>query len=479
MRSILSELNAISKEIERRKSKLDGYNSGPVVHTKQIEFHSSLKRNRWVFGGNRSGKTECGAVETVWLLLGNHPFRPNKPDLSGWCVSVSQSVQRDVAQKKILSYLPPASIEKVVMINGSSSSPSYGVIDYIMVRNVFGGLSRLGFKSCEASREKFQGADLDFVWFDEEPPLDIYEECRMRLLDRAGECFATMTPLKGLSWVYDKVYLNPNNDPQIFTLFMEWADNPFLPKSEIDAMTDVMSNDELLSRRYGRFTSGCGLVYPEFDPAVHVIDPFPIPDHWQDNLSIDPGLNNPLSCHWYAVDGDGNIFVVAEHFQAGKDINFHAARIREISRSLNWKTDNSGCVSALIDSAANQRTLSGIKSVTELFREAGIAVNPNVNKDIFSGINRVKAQLMSAEGKPRLFVFSSCVNLIREFKTYSWGAGDLPKKYDDHALDELRYYLQSKPRPCSPSSLPEPSAITRDKLRLSRKAVFERLNNLC
>lgn len=115
------------------------------------------------------------------------------------------------------------------MINGSSSSPSYGVIDYIMVRNVFGGLSRLGFKSCEASREKFQGADLDFVWFDEEPPLDIYEECRMRLLDRAGECFATMTPLKGLSWVYDKIYLNPNNDPQIFTLFMEWADNPFLP----------------------------------------------------------------------------------------------------------------------------------------------------------------------------------------------------------------------------------------------------------
>ena len=111
--------------------------------------------------------------------------------------------------------------------------------------------------------------------------------------------------------------------------------------------------------------------------------------------------------------------------------------------------------------------------------KAGIAVNPNVNKDIFSGINRVKAQLMSADGKPRLFVFSSCVNLIREFKTYSWGAGDLPKKYDDHALDELRYYLQSKPRPCSPSSLPEPSAITRDKLRLSRKAVFERLNNLC
>ena len=47
---------------------------------------------------------------------------------------------------------------------------------------------------------------------------------------------------------------------------------------------------------------------------------FKVPPEWQDVISIDPGLNNPLSAHWYCVDWDGNIYVVAEHFAAGRDI---------------------------------------------------------------------------------------------------------------------------------------------------------------
>ena len=35
-------------------------------------------------------------------------------------------------------------------------------------------------------REKFQGASLDYVWFDEEPPEDVYNECRMRAWTSAG-----------------------------------------------------------------------------------------------------------------------------------------------------------------------------------------------------------------------------------------------------------------------------------------------------
>lgn len=67
-------------------------------------------------------------------------------------------------------------------------------------------------------------------------------------------------------------------------------------------------------------------MYSEFDENVHVIDPFPVPREWQCNISIDPGLKNPLSCHFYAVDGDGVIYVVGEHYEAGKDINHHIKR---------------------------------------------------------------------------------------------------------------------------------------------------------
>lgn len=67
MKEILRKIRKIEREQARRKaSPLARYNKGKV-HIKQMQFHRCLKRNRWVFGGNRSGKTECGAVETVWL----------------------------------------------------------------------------------------------------------------------------------------------------------------------------------------------------------------------------------------------------------------------------------------------------------------------------------------------------------------------------------------------------------------------------
>ena len=135
-----------------------------------MEFHRSERRNRWVFGGNRSGKTECGAAESVWLALGEHPFKANRPDVQGWVVSLTREVQRDVAQAKILKYLPARRIEDIVMASGRKGAPEYGIIDHIVVRNAFGGFSKIGFKSCDQGREKFQGTSLDFVWFDEEPP---------------------------------------------------------------------------------------------------------------------------------------------------------------------------------------------------------------------------------------------------------------------------------------------------------------------
>ena len=353
------------------------------------------------------------------------------------------------------------------MTSGRKDSAASGAIDYIAVRNVFGGVSRIGFKNCEQGRDKFQGTSLDFVWFDEEPPRDIYEECRMRLLDRAGHMFGTMTPLKGLTWVYDEIYLNESGNPETWNITMEWADNPYLKPAEIEMMTKSMSADELESRRFGKFAAQGGLVYPEFEQCEHVIAPFPVPPEWYDNISIDPGLSNPLSAHWYAVDYDGNIYVIAEHYEAGKDIAHHAGRIKEICARLNWHKDRSGNIGALIDSAASQRTLAANKSVCELFIEHGISVNPRVNKDMFSGIQRVKARLRGADGRAKLFIFKNCVNLIREIKGYFWGDDDSPKKKNDHALDELRYYVMS--RPSNPAPLPQKSAVALDKDRLIKK----------
>ncbi len=462
---ILKRIAEIEEEQKKRRESnfLLYYNTGKKKHKKQLAFHKCKKRNRWVFGGNRSGKTECGAVECLWLLRGCHPYRKNRRDVFGWCVSLSQQVQRDVAQAKILHYLPKSWIADIVMLSGRKDSPAGGVIDQIKIKNVFGGISTLGFKSCDQGREKFQGSSLDFVWFDEEPPRDIYEECVMRVMDKRGDIFGTMTPLKGKTFVYNEIYLNVRKNPEIWHEFMTWDDNPFLSGKEIALLETAMDGSALDSRRYGRFSEGKGLVYPEFDESVHVIKPFKVPEEWQDAISIDPGLNNPLSAHWYCVDWDGNIYVVAEHFASGRDIDFHAQAILEISRKLGWKTDRHGRVGALIDSAANQRTLASAKSVSELFSERGILVNPNVNKDVFAGISRVKSFLKRDNGEGNLYIFSNCVNMIEEFKGYFWAGGDVPVKRDDHCMDELRYYIMTRPR--APEKREALSDVGRDKLK--------------
>ena len=476
MEDVKNKLVLINKELNYRKKNdfLSKYNKGEKIHKKQILFHKCSKKNRWVFVGNRSGKTECGAVETVWLARGIHPFKKNKP-IDCWVVSLSKQVQRDVAQNKILHYLRKDYIYQIVMTSGRQDSADSGIIDFILVKNVFGSLSKIGFKSCDQGREKFQGSSLDFVWFDEEPPYDIYQECRMRVLDRKGMIFGTMTPLKGLTWVYNEIYLNQNSDEEIWYIEMEWADNPYLDTKEIETMSKSMSEEELQTRRYGKFLQLGGLVYNEFDEKINVIEPFEIPYEWYDNISIDPGLNNPLSAHWYARDFDNNVYVIAEHFEKGKDVYFHAEKIKEICKKLNWFYVN-GKIAALIDSAATQRTLASNKNVVELFYENDILVNPKVNKDMFSGINVVKRYLKDSQGVPHLFIFKNCVNLIREIKSYWWGDCDIPIKKDDHCLDEMRYYLMSI---CEKKiQKNEKSLIQKDKEKLIKKIKINSLKNL-
>ena len=195
-------------------------------------------------------------------------------------------------------------------------------------------------------------------------------------------------------------------------------------------------------------------------------EPFPVPAAWQAGIAIDPGLKNPLSAHFYAVDWDGNVYVVAEHYAAGRDIDYHARAILDLCDRLGWRRDARGRVEALIDSAASQRTLAAEKSVAELFAERGILADMRVEKDLFSGIERVKSYLNRENGLPDLYLFSGCVNMIREFKSYFWGSGDAPVKRDDHAMDELRYFLMSRPRSPQPESVP--SAVAKDKERRIR-----------
>jgi phage terminase large subunit-like protein len=70
----------------------------------------------------------------------------------------------------------------------------------VFVRHVpTGGVSTLQLKSYDQGRVAFQGTAQDFIHLDEEPPLDIYTECLLRLMTRNGLLVLTATPLSGLT----------------------------------------------------------------------------------------------------------------------------------------------------------------------------------------------------------------------------------------------------------------------------------------
>ncbi len=239
------KVEAVIDELERQAEWLPSVLAKYEPHQKQRLFHRSTKRNRWFIAGNRAGKTEAGAVEAVMFALGRHRFTPQRnipvPNF-GWVVSSDFSSSRDVAEGKIRKYLPESEIDV------------WNRTDRIVkLRNG----SEIGFKSCDSGRDKFQGVTRHWIWFDEEPPEDVYRECFMRTVDVKGEIWGTMTPLKGFTWFYRHIYKN-SSDPDIAIFSAALHDNPYIPKEEIERVERNYSEEEKDIRVRGRFVSISG-----------------------------------------------------------------------------------------------------------------------------------------------------------------------------------------------------------------------------
>lgn len=305
VKRLAAEIEDLRAIIEKRvkDNRLELYNIGEKVHKKQIEFHIDPHRIKALFGGNRTGKTVAGAVEAVNHALGNGRFRKLKPS-SGWVVSLTGDVQKEVAQKEILRWLPKKEIATggIHVRHGRKDDLEGSLIEKIVLKNG----CFIGFKTCEQGRESFQGASLGWVWFDEEPDEDVFRECLMRLIDTRGDMWFTMTPLKGLTWVYNLIYLNENNNVNIALPWMlEWADNPWLSPEEIEQLELTMTEEEREARQYGRFTSLCGFAFNELRKEIHIKAAALVPDWYKRYVSIDYGLDS-LAALWYWVDKYGN-----------------------------------------------------------------------------------------------------------------------------------------------------------------------------
>lgn len=69
------------------------------------------------------------------------------------------------------------------------------------MKHVLGGVSTIQFTSYDQGRKKWQGPTIDWLWLDEEPPLDVYMEAIARTNVGLGPVWIAFTPLRGVSEV--------------------------------------------------------------------------------------------------------------------------------------------------------------------------------------------------------------------------------------------------------------------------------------
>jgi phage terminase large subunit-like protein len=182
-------------------------------YARQRAFHEegALHRERLLMAGNQLGKSYCGAAEMAIHLTGRYPDwwrgrRFSRP-IRAWAGSVTRDVTRDGVQRILIGEPKDESRWGTGLVPGAAiagRSRAQGVryaLDSVLVRHVSGGHSTLGFKSYDQGRAKWQAETLDLVWFDEEPPLEIYSEGLTRTSATGGMVYLTFTPLLGLSEV--------------------------------------------------------------------------------------------------------------------------------------------------------------------------------------------------------------------------------------------------------------------------------------
>jgi phage terminase large subunit-like protein len=202
----------LAKALELKKRRKDRERlKAYEPYSKQLEFHDAGAdhRERLLMAGNQLGKTYCGAAEAAIHLTGRYPEwwegrRFDKP-VRAWAGSKTGEVTRDGVQRLLVGEPKNESEFGTGLIPGDALegwSRRQGVanaLDSVLVKHMSGGTSSLGFKSYDQGREKWQGETLDFVWLDEEPPLDVYMEGLTRTNATGGMVYLTFTPLLGMS----------------------------------------------------------------------------------------------------------------------------------------------------------------------------------------------------------------------------------------------------------------------------------------
>lgn len=207
--------------------------------------------------------------------------------------------------------------------------------------------------------------------------------------------------------------------------------------------------------RHGRWVAAEGLIYEEWDPAVHLVDRMPIPQTWTRWWSIDFGFTNPFVWQDWAEDPDGRLYLVREIYRTRRLVEDHAKHIlRLVAPAGKWVEPRPRAV--ICDHDAEDRAT--------LERHLGLSTVA-AKKTVSDGIQAVQTRIRPAgDGRPRLFILRDSLAerdpeleeskrptcTAEEIVGYVWDQTpgkppkETPVKDNDHGMDAARYVVAER-----------------------------------
>lgn len=324
-----------------------------------------------------------------------------------------------------------------------------------------GAKMEFGFLERDADVYRYQGQAYSFIGFDEITHLPTefawnYLASRLRTTDPEIETYMRCTANPGgagANWV-KKRYIDPSPPNESFRgadgltrkfIPARLQDNPYLAKDgRYEQMLNALPPTQRKQLLDGNWDVAEGAAFTEFNPFDHVITPFEIPIHWERTKGIDYGYASESACVWGAVDpSDGTLIIYRELYKKGL-LGTDLARMM-----TEMEYEDPFSVPGVLDTACWSRTGTTGPTVGETLQRAGHKLR-RADKNRIQGKIQIHEYLkLQPSGRPRIQIFNTCPNLIRELQGIPLDKAkpeDVDTHASDHAYDALRYLIMARPR---------------------------------
>lgn len=435
-------LKALEAELTTRESQRQLLRYRP--YSKQAEFHAAGKtyRERLLMAGNQLGKTVAAGMESAMHATGIYPDwwngrRFDKP-VAAWAAGVTGESTRDNVQRILLGRpgaLGTGAIPRAAILDVAPARGLSGAADTIRIQHTH-GVSQIALKSYEKGREKWQGETLDFVWFDEEPPQDIYTEGMTRTNATGGFCMLTFTPLLGMSSLVMRFL--QEKPPGVHVTSMTIHDVEHYSEEQRAQIIASYPEFERDARTKGIPQLGSGRVFPLSEDEIKV-KPFQIPDYWARIGGLDFGYDHPTAAVQLAHDRDSDCLYVIAARRARRETpaQFSSSIIHWGPIPWAWPHDGGQSAGKFgVGSAQDTPRLA------ELYKQSGLRMLPGCAtfQDGSNGVEAGVSDMLQRMESGRWKVFENLTEYFEEFNLYHRKEGLIVKLNDD-LLSASRYGL--------------------------------------